>query len=203
MPSASGGDSGPTSRPATSAASTTCRGWARSVSSAVRHAAVTPGPESRSAARRFSPIPGTWLSSSIAAEPAVLLAVVEDPLRDPGPDPVERVELLEGRGVQVDGRARQSAGTGDPALDAGRVGAGRGRPSARRARAGHPAPRRHDDLAAVLDLGREVERAELGAPGRPAGLPNRVVDPRARGHAVDAGTPDLAGDVDQRRPAVA
>ena len=74
-----------------------------------------------------------------APEAAVLLAVVEDPLRDAGADAVERVELLERRGVEVDRRRR--AGRRRPARRGGRAAAAPPAPApAAAARRPPPAP---------------------------------------------------------------
>ena len=72
-------------------------------------------------------------------EAAVLLAVVEDLLCRGRPDAVERVQLLERRGVQVDGLL-------------GRRGR---RPTRRRGR--NRCPDGDEDLTPVLELGRAVE----------------------------------------------
>ena len=58
-----------------------------------------------------------------------------------------------------------------------------------------------EHLAAVLDLGRQVDLAQVRARGRSAGAADRVVDPRARAHAVDARRADRAGHVDGDRAA--
>jgi hypothetical protein len=63
-------------------------------------------------------------------------------------------------------------------------------------------PLRHQHLAPVLELGREVQAAEVGAPRRPAGALHRIVDPRARSQPVHARIPDRAGDV-YHQPAAA
>ena len=108
------------------------------------------GRRSRSAARRFSPMPGIWSSSSTRAEPAVLLAVLEDLLGGGRADAVELVELLERRGVEVD-RLLGAAGAA---------------PAAPGAAAPPRSALRDEDLAAVLDLRGAVDLAQVGAPGR-------------------------------------
>ena len=94
---------------------------------------------SRSAARRFSPMPGIWSSSSTEPKPPCSVAVVEDLLGRGRADAVERVELLERRGVEVDrlagaaGGRRGRAGAAAPARCARGPGRGSGgRPRASR-----------------------------------------------------------------------
>ena len=219
-----GGATGPSSSPATSANSTRWRGCALSVSRHataalhVRRAVTAParagarGPRarrvgralpaargarrhnvtsSRSDASRFSPMPGISPSSSIEPKPPLLLAELEDLLRGQRTDPAQRVELLERRRVEVErlarGRRRRA-----------RVAARRAGP----ARATRRGAFGHQDLAAVLELRREVQPAEVRAARRAARALHRVVDPRARAQPVDPGLPHGARDVDHE-PAAA
>ena len=130
---------------------------------------------SRREASRFSPMPGDLAELLDRAEAAVLLAVLEDRARHRRADAVELVELLGGRGVEVERDAL------------GRLAA----PAAAARRA-----QRHQDLAAVLELGGEVERGEVGAAAGAAGAADGVDDPRARRQPVDARPPHGARDVD-------
>ena len=66
------------------------------------------------------------------------------------------------------------------------AGAGAGRAAGRRRAAAAARPLRHEHLPPVLELGREVEPAEVGPPRRAARARDRVVDPRARAQPVDA-----------------
>ncbi len=119
-----------------------------------------------------------------AGEAAVLRAPVEDLLAEHRPDPGQCLELLERRRVEVDQHRRRRSGTGR------RTGR---RPAAR---PGTP----DDDLLAVLQRRRQVDRHRVDA--RPAHrrppAPRRT--PGIRRQAIDARPDDLAGDVhDDRR----
>ena len=106
-------------------------------------------------------MPGIWSSSSTELKPPCSVAVVEDLLGRGRADAVERVELLEGRGVEVD------------RLVGGRRG---GRGGGRRRARTCEARDRDEDLAAVLELGGAVDLAQVGAAGRAAGALERVLD---------------------------
>src|SRR5690242_12015255 len=122
------------SSPATSAASTRCRGCARAPA---RPRAITADRSyTHLLAKRRQLLladPGNLVELVNGPEPAVLGAEVDDLLRRRGPDAVERVELLERGGVEVDRLGRR-----------GRRGRGRGR------RRGTRGTARHEDLAPVL-----------------------------------------------------
>ena len=144
----------PSRSPATSAASTRWRGCrARSpVRRTDADAGLRARPRPRTRFRRGRARAGPRGASRRCRRPgrarrrteaAVLLAVVEDLLGGGRTDAVERVELLERGGVEVDRAGRRAPGA-----------AGRWRwSSARRLRA-----RRDEDLAAVLELGGAVDR---------------------------------------------
>jgi hypothetical protein len=117
-------------------------------------------------------------------EAAVLRSVVDDALPQRRADPVERLELLERRAVERDGRRRRrgaDAGTG---------------------RWGRAAPR-HDDLLAVGQARRQVERIQVGPPAG-TGPADGVEHARTRRKPVHPGPPHLAADVDDQnlRPRV-
>ena len=133
---------------------------------------------SRSEARRTSPMPGHLAELLDRAEAAVLLAVVEDLLRGRRADARQLVELLERGGVEVQRDARLCR---------------RRRPAGGRRRPRDPAG--DDDLAAVLDLGGEVDLRQVGPRRGAAGAADRVVDPGAGAHPVDAGLADRARHV--------
>jgi hypothetical protein len=90
----------------------------------------------------------------------VLLAVVEDLLGRHRPHAWQLVELLDGRGVQMDRAGRRSR-----------------RPSGRRA--SRRSLDRHNDLCAVGERRREVDEREIGLARRPARARNRVGHARA------------------------
>ena len=94
-------------------------------------------------------------------EPAVLVAVGEDVARGHRPDALDRVELLERRRAEADRPVRRRRGRG--------------------ARPCRPGPlRRDDDLLAVGELRREVDRVGEAARADPACALDRVGDPRRR-----------------------
>ena len=110
---------------------------------------------------------------------------VDDALPQRRPDAGECLELLEGGAVEVE---RSTA--------CGRCRAG-GRTSRRRW-PDHPAD---DDLLAVLERSREVERREVHATQRATGRGDRVDDARPLREAYDSRVPHLACNIDhdQRR----
>ena len=103
------------------------------------------------------------------------------------PDPLDRVELLDGRAPEAD-RPPAAVYPLEPPLAPATDGA-RG-------------PGRHHDLLTVAEPGCEVDRLDLGPRRwRPRPL-DRVVDPRAARQAVDARPGHRPGDVDDDvRPA--
>src|SRR5215211_891958 len=113
------------------------------------------------------------------AEGAVLLAVMDDLLCRYRPDSRELVELLDGRGVQVNRPCRR------------RLLTGARRPRLRRSNAF-----RDDDLRPVRDRRGEVDEAQIGASGRSPGTAQRIRDPRPVGESVEPRAPDGADDVD-------
>ena len=146
-------------------------------------------------------MPGHLAELLDAAEAAVLLAVVEDPLRDAGPDAVERVELLERRGVEVDRRRRGARRAADRATVAATARRGAGRrppptPAARpppgtaTARAGTSTCRPSSSLAARLTASRSARRAA------PPARRSASFDARARRQPVEARAAHGTGDVD-------
>src|SRR3954465_11512872 len=98
------------------------------------------------------------------AEAAVLPAVVEDAPGDARPDAVERVELLQGRGVEVDGSGRRR-GRGAPTRARGLGCGGRYR-----------AALRDEHLPPVLELRGEVDGGQVGVSSGAAGAFERVID---------------------------
>ena len=68
-------------------------------------------------------------------------------------------------------------------------------------RGGRADPLRDEYLAAVLDLGRQVDLAQVGTRGGASGPADGIVDPGTRAHPVDARPADGAGDVDDDRAA--
>jgi RNA polymerase sigma factor (sigma-70 family) len=112
----------------------------------------------------------------------VLLAVVDDLLRRHGTDSGKRVEVVDGRRVQVHrpGRCRRSGVA----------------VAARALRRGHGGADRNDHLRPVGNLRGEVDETEIGAAACAAGAADGVCDPRAVREAVKAWSPNGADDVD-------
>ena len=125
---------------------------------------------SRSASRRFSPMPSTSRSSASDPEAAALGPVLHDPLRERGPDTLDAVELLH--------RGRAEARLGLRPAGAGGTGCG------------------HHDLLAVVDARGEVEGVHVRVGGRAARPPDGDGHARALGAPEDeAGPADRARHV--------
>ena len=117
---------------------------------------------------RAGPIPGIASSSSTDVNGPCSLPVVDDLLRRDGPDAGQRVELLDRRRVEVDGR---------------RAAPARPRPAPAR-----PAARARgtSTCSPSASGAARLTSADVGTPGRPAGAGDRVGDPRALRQPVDA-----------------
>jgi len=115
----------------------------------------------------------------------VLVAVLQDRGGHARADAVELVELLRVRGVEVEwlplGRCRAA-----PA-----------------ARGGRGAPQRHEHLPPVLELGRQVERRQVGPATRAPRPADRVEHPRPRRQPVHARPPHGARHVHDEPSAAA
>ena len=130
---------------------------------------------SRSVSIRAGPIPETASSSSTDVNGPMLRPVVDDLLRGDRPTPGQRVELIGGRGVQVNRPPAASPGPAAPAAPIARPGAAA----------------RHDHLLAVGDGGRQVHGGEIGPSAGAARTGERVGNPRTLPQPVEprAGAP--------------
>ena len=125
------------------------------------------------------PMPSIWSSWSTDEVPPCCIAELDDLLGGHRPDPLDRVELLDGRGAERDGRVH-------------RPGATRACNNPNRA----CGPAGHDDLLPVGQPRREVEPLDLGPGGGAAGALHGVVDARPRRQPVDIGLAHGSRDVD-------
>src|SRR5262245_48043716 len=105
---------------------------------------------------------------------AVLVAVLDDLLRRHGADPLDLVQLLDGRAAEAD-----------------RTGLPRGRGGGCRSA---PTPRDHN-LLAVAEAGGEIDRVLVCASDEAAGPPHGVGHPRPGRQAIDAGPSHGTGHV--------